>query len=278
MQRVGRLCAALRHGIEPVHGLDHVAEEVQPHRALGVGREDIDDAAAHGIVAGLHHRAGAHETVALQVAQQGLDIERRTGRERQGRVGQHRAGRHALHRRIDRGEHHPRPGRAVAQQADEAGEAPARDIGAGRDPVVGQAIPGRDRDLGAIWIEEGEHRGEARQPGIVAGDVEDGRSLCLREAEQNSSGEALGNPAEGGLARRGERLQAAVGDERGHRRRSRFRFMASYLRRAMNGVSCSAGTGARPLIQFVMSTSLAASRRSACATSSSGRSRSPAWR
>ena len=82
VQRVGRLRAPLRHGIEPVHGLDDVAEEVEPNRALGVGGEDIDDTAAHGIVAGLHHSAGTHETVALQVAQQGFDIARRTGRER----------------------------------------------------------------------------------------------------------------------------------------------------------------------------------------------------
>ena len=220
MQRADRFRAALRHGIEPVHGLDDIAEEVEPHRALGVGGEDIHDAAAHGIVAGFHHGAGAHEAVALQVAQQGLDIERRTGRERKGGVGQHRAGRHPLDRRIDRGEHHLRPGRAVAQQADEAGESAARDVGAGRDPVVGQAIPGRDRDLGTVGIEEREHRGKPREPGIVAGDVEDGRGLRFCQPEQNRSREALGDAAEGGLARRGERLHAAVGDECSQRWRS----------------------------------------------------------
>ena len=179
MQRAGRVRAALRHGIEPVRGLDDIAKEVEPHRALGIGREDIDDTAAHGVVAGLHHRAGAHEAVAFQVAQQRLDIERRAGRQRKGGIGQHRAGWHPLDRRIDRGEYHLGPRRAVAQQADEAGEAPACDISAGRDPVVGQAIPGRNRDLRAVGIVEGEHRGKPREPRIVAGDVEDRRGLSL---------------------------------------------------------------------------------------------------
>ena len=93
-----RLVAALRQRIEPSHGLDDIAEEIEPHRAFHVGREEIHDAAAHGIVAGLHHRAGADEAVAFQVAQQGLDIERRAGLQGERRVGQHGARRHALHR------------------------------------------------------------------------------------------------------------------------------------------------------------------------------------
>ena len=271
---IGGLGAPLRDGIEPAHGLDRVAEEVEPHRALGIGRENIHDAAAHGIVARVHHRAGAHEAVALQVAEQGLGIERRAGRERERRVGEHRAGRHPLERCIDGGEHHPGPCRAVAQQADEAGEPPARDVGAGRDPVVRQAVPGRDGDLDAAGIEEGEHRGETREPRVVAGDVERGCFVRLCQPEQQRRRKTLGNAADGGgLSRRAERAHAAVGDEdvhgRGSRRRE-CRFRASRLRRVMNGVSCSSGTGVRPLIQFVMSTSFALSSRSACATSSGG--------
>ena len=139
---VRRLGAPLCQRVEPVQGLDHIAEIIEPHRALRIGREDVHDAAANGVVAGLHHRAGADEAVALQIVQQGLDIERSAGRERKGGVRQHRARRHPLHRRVDGGEHHAGSRRAIAQQADEAGQPPARDIGARRDPVVGQAVPG----------------------------------------------------------------------------------------------------------------------------------------
>ena len=115
VEGVGGLRAPLREGVEPAHGLDDIAEEVEPNGALGIGREDVHDTAAHGIVARLHHRAGAHESVALQIVQQGLDSERRTACERKGRVGQHGARRHPLDRRVDGGEHHGRPRRAVPQ-------------------------------------------------------------------------------------------------------------------------------------------------------------------
>ena len=198
-----RLVAPLRQRVEPAHGLDDVAKEIEPHRALGVGGEDIHDAAAHGVIAGLHHRAGADEPVALQVAEQRLGIERGAGFERQGRVGQHRAWRHPLEGGVDGGEHDLGSRRAIAQQPDETGEPPARDIGARRDPVVRQAIPGRNGDLSAVRIEESQHRGKTREPGVVAGDVKHRRCLRLREPEQNRRGEAFGNPTKSRLPRLG---------------------------------------------------------------------------
>ncbi len=59
--RRARRLRALGLGIEAADAFQRVAEEIEPHRAERARREQVEDAAAHRIFAGLHHRAGAVE-------------------------------------------------------------------------------------------------------------------------------------------------------------------------------------------------------------------------
>ena len=88
--------------------LDRVAEQVEPHRIGLAGREDVDDAAAHGVFAGLHHRAGAAVAVGLQEAGELLRLHGAVGAQFQAGAGERRARRHALHQRVHRGQHDAR--------------------------------------------------------------------------------------------------------------------------------------------------------------------------
>ena len=57
---------ALGLRIEAADRFQRVAEEIEPHRLGHAGREQIDDAAAHRVVAGLAHGRGAVEAVELE--------------------------------------------------------------------------------------------------------------------------------------------------------------------------------------------------------------------
>src|SRR5215471_20149034 len=62
-QLVGR---ALRLRIEAPDRFQRVAEKIEPYRGIHAGCEQIDDAAAHSIIAGLAHSGGAVKTVELE--------------------------------------------------------------------------------------------------------------------------------------------------------------------------------------------------------------------
>ena len=62
-QLVGR---ALFFGIEAADRFQRVAEEIQPHRFHHARRVEVDDAAAHRIIARLAHRRGAVVAVELE--------------------------------------------------------------------------------------------------------------------------------------------------------------------------------------------------------------------
>ena len=57
---------ALRFRIEGADRFQRVAEKIEPDGGLGAGREQIEDAAAHGIFTVFAHRARAHEAVRFQ--------------------------------------------------------------------------------------------------------------------------------------------------------------------------------------------------------------------
>jgi hypothetical protein len=62
-QPLDALPAALAAGVEAADVLDLVAEQVEPNGIGLAGREQVDDAAAHGVLAVLHHRCrcgGSH--------------------------------------------------------------------------------------------------------------------------------------------------------------------------------------------------------------------------
>jgi hypothetical protein len=107
-QPVQRGAAALRPGVEPADALDLVAEEVEPHRLALPGRKQVQDAAAHGVFAGLHHGAGAVVAVGIKEARDVLDIRPPALAQQQRRALEGRARRHLLHQGVHRGQHDAR--------------------------------------------------------------------------------------------------------------------------------------------------------------------------
>ena len=145
IERAQLVGAALGFRIEAADRFQLVAEEIEPHRLRHAGRVEIDDAAAHRIVAGLAHRRGARKAVELEPAGDALHVEHIAGRDRQRLRRHHVARRHALERGIDGGEQDRRPVAAFdARKARQRGHALRDHAGMRRHPVVRQAIPGRE--------------------------------------------------------------------------------------------------------------------------------------
>ena len=148
---------ALGQGIEAADRFQRRAEEVQPHRLLVPAGKDVDQPATHGVVAGLHHGTGAVVAVALEVGHQRVPVHPRTGLGAQVRRAHPRRRRHLLHDGVGRGQDQPLgaawPGRELPQGAQALGH----DARTGRDPVVGQAVPGRNLDDLDLGREERDH-------------------------------------------------------------------------------------------------------------------------
>ena len=130
-------------GIEAAHALDLVAEEVEPERLLLARREEVDEAAAHRIFAGVGDGVGARIAVGLQQGGQPLEVDPLAGasratswRMRNGVSVRWSAG-------VDRGDEQLRPVGLALQRVQGrqplGGRAQRR-----RAAVVGQAVPGRE--------------------------------------------------------------------------------------------------------------------------------------
>jgi hypothetical protein len=76
-----RADCALGGGIEPAHRLDLVPEEVEPKRFGLAGREEIDQAAAHGIFAGIRDSVRALIAVRGQQGREPIAVDPLAGRE-----------------------------------------------------------------------------------------------------------------------------------------------------------------------------------------------------
>ena len=63
-------------GIEAADGFHFVAKELDAHGSLGLGRIDIEDAAAQGVFAGHFDDVGGGVADGVQVSEQVVDIER----------------------------------------------------------------------------------------------------------------------------------------------------------------------------------------------------------
>ena len=140
----------LRHRVERADRLDRVAEPVEPHRLRRARRKEIDQSAADRELARLHHRVGAAIAVGAEIGRELRDLERLALAQDGSGIGVEAARRHLLECSPCRSEHDARrrsrlPGRREPRQ----GLQPLRhDVGMRRQPVVGQAIPGReDHDL-----------------------------------------------------------------------------------------------------------------------------------
>ena len=165
---VGR---ALRFRVEAPYRFQGVAEKIEPHRGVHARREQIDDTAAHRVIAGFADGGGAIKAVELEPLNDARHRGDVTRCDRERLFGDDRAFRHALQNSVDRGE---KDGRMRA--AGDAGEPrqchhPLRHHRRmRRDPVIGQTTPSRKFKRLDIGGEEGDRAGERRHARTVAAD------------------------------------------------------------------------------------------------------------
>ena len=165
---------ALRLGVEGPDQFERVAEEVEAHR-LAAGRIEVEDAAAHGVLAGIHHRPSARIARRFELLDQRLHGGDVAGMELHARSGDEVAGRHALKRGMDRGQHHERLlriGRAI-DQSGKGRDALGNRLGIGRDAVVGNAVPGGEAQHLHVGGEERDRLFERGEPVRVACHMQD---------------------------------------------------------------------------------------------------------
>ena len=130
-------------GIEGPDRFERVAEEIEPD-GIASWREQVEDAAADRILPRIGHRACAGIARGLQALDEASHAHHVAGREPEARCGDERAGRHALQHGVDGRQHDQRvlPLAFATDQSGKRGDALGDDLGIGRDPVVGHAVPG----------------------------------------------------------------------------------------------------------------------------------------
>ena len=196
---------ALADGIEQADGVHLVAEQVQPQGLRPAGREQVQQPAAHGVFARLHDLFGAHIAGAAQKAQQRLQVQALARADGKGGLGERLARGHALAGGIDRGDDQQRLGRRrVRRQRGQGGERlnPAgENVGMGRHPVIGHAVPGRQVQHPQVGRHEAGCLHQHGQPHVVTRDVQHGAALARAgQRDQNNGVMALGHAGQGGAA------------------------------------------------------------------------------
>jgi hypothetical protein len=165
----------LAHRVERADGLQHVAEQVEAQRLVGARREEIDQAAAHRVLARLHHRVGAAVAVLAEVPGERGHVDGLALAQDLGGLGVELARRHLLQCRADRGENDARRRtRLLGRRQPHHGlQALGDDVGMRRQPVVRQAVPCREHQHLALGREEAQAVLQSLQPLAVARDVQD---------------------------------------------------------------------------------------------------------
>ena len=140
---------ALGLGVEGADRFQAVAEEVEPDRLVEAGRKQVEDAAAHGIFAGLAHGRGAVVAVVLEPGDDGVHRRPRC-RARPTAPAPRRARAPArAARRLHRRQHDQRLVAAgERREPRQRGQALRQDAAMGRDAVIGLAVPGRELSTG----------------------------------------------------------------------------------------------------------------------------------
>ena len=201
-QALHDLAGALGFGVEGFHVLQRVAEEVEAHGGRAAGREQVEDAAAHGVLAGLHDGAAAREARQVEALDQLAHVEALARRDGLERAADELARRGALQDGVDGGDDDGRVLAARSGEARERGDAPRHDLAVGADAVVGHRVPGGKLDDLHLGGEEGEALGNRLEAPVVAGDVQQerrrraGRGLALDQAAEQQGHQAVGHAAE----------------------------------------------------------------------------------
>ena len=196
---VARAGRTLAHRIERSDRLERVAKQVEAQRLLGARRKEIEQAAAHGELARLHHRLGPAVAVLAQEFGQPVDIDRLAFAQDRRRLGVKAFGRHALQGGAHRGEDDPRrrTGRLGRRQPAQRLQSLGHDVGMGRHAVVGQAVPCREDQHFALGAEEAQAVLQPLQPLTVARHVQDVRTASRpRQLHQHEGVGSFGQPGD----------------------------------------------------------------------------------
>ena len=195
---------ALGFRIEAADRFQRVAEEIEADGRVHSGREQIDDAAAHRIVARLAHGGGAGEAVELEPLRHARHRQQRAGGGGQ-RLRRHDLPRHhALQHGIDRRQHDGRPVVVLgAREPRQRRHALRHDVRMRRHPVVGQAVPGGEFDRLDVRREKAERARQHSHARAVAADC----------GETDRRRRGAGRPRGNGARQIGERQPfGAIGD------------------------------------------------------------------
>jgi len=211
-QLVGR---ALAFGVEAADRLQRVAEKIEPHRLRHARRVEVDDAAAHRIVAGLAHGRGTREAVELEPFGDAVHGQHIAGRDRKRLPRNEVAGRHALQGSVDGREQHRRAVAALhTREPGQCCHALRDEARVRRDPVIGQAVPRRKLLHGDIRCKKIECAGERGHARAVTADDHHGRRRRVG-ARRQRAGEIGDNEAFGAVGDACQRERAARDEELG---------------------------------------------------------------
>ena len=135
---------ALVGGVEAADAFDLVAEEIEPQRLFLARREQIDQPAADGELAGIGDGVGADIAVGLEQRGELVAVDPLAGGELGDELADAERGQRALGRGVDRGDEQLRPLAACAGARAAPPAARTSTRSDGRGAVVGQAVPGRE--------------------------------------------------------------------------------------------------------------------------------------
>ena len=225
----GRLAGRFLVGrVEVAHGLDFVAEEIEPDRLGRARRIEVDDRPAHRIFARIMDRIGALIAIGMEQGGKLVALDRHPFGQLMRELADAERGQHALGRGIGGGDQHLRTGQRLLQRMERRhplGHNPQRRAGA----VVGQAIPRREADHLDLGREGGDGIGQRAHRGFVGGN--DDQAAALARAMRRAR-EVGREPRQEAGRHRGERQRLACTKDRLQRVTHRAIRMKSSLRNA----------------------------------------------
>ncbi len=203
---------ALVGGIERANALDLIPEKVEPERLLLPAREQVDDAAAHRILARVVDGVSPDIAVGGEQGREVVASDPLAGPERRDQLADAERGQRPLRRGVDGGEDELRSlGRGL--QPVQRGQPLCLDAQRGAGAVIGEAVPGgilHDLQLGREIAHGGRDRAHLR---LVRGDEHRATRRGPREVREERRKETAGD------ARQGERLLGGEDElEAGHGR------------------------------------------------------------
>ena len=177
-QRVDTFQTFLGHRVERPQRLDFVTEQIDAQRQGLSRRENIDDAAADGVFAGLPHGTGPVKAVAGEEIAEIVQVDMRSDRKCPARITDDVARRYPLNDRVHSGQHHHRHTcRRIQRRHPGQGIDPGCHVFAvRRHPVVGKTIPGRKTDDVERRSKKAESVLDSRQTRRIPGDMNVNRS------------------------------------------------------------------------------------------------------